>query len=776
MGRHLPAISLLSILILTIFGCSGGGGSPAIPDSPAAEVEAALASSHALWGFWTFAADPDAGTIDVVEHRAGDLHLNALRFLEPPALLYLTLESAPQFNGNVLTIDIGLRHPFLGEVVFTGFDVRGIMISDGSLSGFDNPDLLIPGQGDTRLLNADGLTRWWNPTEFPYNAQNPIFGYIDGLLGTPDSTADFTATLNGYKYFTNNLDPDESIDDINPDGRGIFSAGQKNVRRYVIKLESGLVFNYAVDASWVFPTGDPPYDVPDDFPQAANSPEAWNIIVTELDNTLYNDGVDSGGELHLDIRVYDWFKADLNTLRAEAPGNFNMAVSDTPTDGGTGYSTYQLDILNAYPVTAGELDILISVDSNINDYGGLLPGEPVASYWWHTTTVSDTGPQVQTHEWPLYHFDTKSTGYNPAEDDLAPPLEIYWSQNHGGGPIFFSPVVAEEKVFYVNCSSDTLRAVDWETGTEIWEADVDPNDETSWGYWCGPAYHDGHVFAGGVNAYCFDADDGTQEWEYVSSQNYVFGSIMVADGVVFLPGRYGRLEAVDETDGSHLWDISTGDTFVGCFWITCGDDLVYTGGSTNGEVYARQKLAGTGGWMTIGPDPGPTSYNDRSFRNAGAVDENGYLYSGNYSRNFYKFNGATGAIEWTYELGNREPFNACCIYDDCVFFGSVAVYGSQVPDEALEGALYAVNLDGSERFIFPDPHGGFIQHDPVASGGYIWVGSSKGWFYAIDAATGALEWEMQLSSSAINSGSAIANNRIYTGDTGGTIYCLRPVE
>ena len=59
------------------------------------------------------------------------------------------------------------------------------------------------GDGDMRLLNPDGYSRWWNPAEFPNNGT--IFGYNDGLLGAPDSYADYNNTLNGYKYFCDDL-------------------------------------------------------------------------------------------------------------------------------------------------------------------------------------------------------------------------------------------------------------------------------------------------------------------------------------------------------------------------------------------------------------------------------------------------------------------------------------------------------------------------------------------------------------------------------------------
>ncbi len=84
-------------------------------------------NSHECWGLWQFTADMENQALDFVQLRQGTMHLNALPFLEPPALVYLSLESL-EFNGNIIEADIGLRHPFLGLDEFTGFDVCGIFI------------------------------------------------------------------------------------------------------------------------------------------------------------------------------------------------------------------------------------------------------------------------------------------------------------------------------------------------------------------------------------------------------------------------------------------------------------------------------------------------------------------------------------------------------------------------------------------------------------------------------------------------------------------------
>ncbi len=385
---------LIAVLLTAAISCSGGGNGVNVLTEPGnlpeTSGQAAQNQSHNFWGLWQFIANPEKETLDIVQLRTGDFHINALPFLEPPPLANLTLESL-QFNGNIIEADIGLRHPFLGLTEFTGFDVCGIFISNGSVTGFTDPDLRMAGDGDTRLLNPDGLARWWNPAEFPHG--KTMFEYKDGLLGTPDDVADYNSTLNGYKYYCDDLEANDPLSNITLERRGLFSAGSKNIRHYTIDISKGLIFNYAVDANWLFPTGDKPWIAPDDFAPEANRPEAYRIEVTELANSLYNDGSNGGGSLSLSIDVYDWYNASLNSVTVESPGNFTAVTSPTPTGGGEGYSTYQVDILNATP-PPDSIDLLIGVESDVAGYGDVLPGKPVTAYFSYQAEVLSGEPEI----------------------------------------------------------------------------------------------------------------------------------------------------------------------------------------------------------------------------------------------------------------------------------------------------------------------------------------------------------------------------------------------
>jgi len=463
MRKRQIAIIVFSAALLFVFGCSGGS-----PNQPVFPVEKSVdaLNSHGCWGVWQFFADPEAQTLEMVPLRGSGMHLNAIVFLEPPALTNLTLESL-EFNGSIIEAGIGLRHPFLGLTEFSGFDVCGILITNGSVSGFEDSDIVMAGPGNTRLLNPDGYSRWWNPEEFPMDGT--MFGYKDGLLGAPDSFANYSSTVNAHKYFCDELEENDALGDIDPEGRGLFSAGQKNIRHYTIELGTeGLVFNYAIDANWVFPDGYAPWTAPDDFADEANRPEAWNIVVDEVSNTLYNDGTGSGGELHLGIDVYDWFNAEMNSLLVESPGNFTAVAVPTPTGGGTGYSTYTVDITSATPQAAGPMGILISIISEQEDFQGFITGVNTTAYFFHTTMVAGEPPI-----YAIYVDDSNTSGtedgtmaypYNTIQEGLAAAPSGYYVLVDDSGNNYAGPVTLVSDVI--------LKSQNWDTSDGDDEATI----------------------------------------------------------------------------------------------------------------------------------------------------------------------------------------------------------------------------------------------------------------------------------------------------------------
>ncbi len=286
-------------------------------------------------------------------------------------------------------------------------------MGDGLKVSEHDPDIVYGSveTGDPYMLNADGMTRWWNSTEF--TDPMPLLSYKPGKQG---SQLDPSATLNPYKYFADGLESEQDVSELDTSNRGVFTpTTQPNSRLYLIQFptDSGFpdfLFNYAVDASWEDP--DPAYDP--DFPLEAFGPnaqcqEAFYVTVNdEGSDAWYYDG-DSGGTLVLNVEVYDWQGAansagvpdEIAALWIESPvltAPIDIFPLATALAGGSTSSVFTVEITGAdLSLTAsGDFSLLGSIESVSPDTyepqipdGDLFvyPDGPLASYFMGTVTI-----------------------------------------------------------------------------------------------------------------------------------------------------------------------------------------------------------------------------------------------------------------------------------------------------------------------------------------------------------------------------------------------------
>lgn len=517
--------------------------------------------AHSLWGLYTFVCDMEMGDVTIIPLRDAELHLNALKFLEPPPNLHLRIEHPIQITGNILDFNLSIIHPFLGLHQYTGFDVSGIIFTQGTRTGFNDPDIVMPGPGDTRLLNPDGYSRWWNPSEFPHGST--IFTYIDGLLGTPDDIANFNCTLNGYKYFADGLEANTPLTELNPEQRGMFSAGLKRVRHYTIEMSGGLIFNYAVDACWKKPDGQVPYFPPDCFPPDANRPEAYNVSISEVYNSLYFDDSTqiAGGNMKLRIDVWDHFNGSLNQAWGESWDGLEYVGMSAPIGGNEVYSTYELDFYGGELTHNGVGEALITVESEVMGYGNIMPDEPVCAYFTYSYQIADE-PPINADGWARTWGGTGNDRAYGAECDSEGNIYItgyFFGQvdfDTGDGELILNSNGSRDAfLLKLNPLGDFMWAFSWGANDHDfgYAVDIDSYDD---------------IYVTGYFANTVDFDPGPSVVEHT------------ANG-----GRDVFLVKYD-SDGNLVW-VHTwggGDEDVGQnMWID-GNDNVYVGGHFDGTV------------------------------------------------------------------------------------------------------------------------------------------------------------------------------------------------
>jgi len=303
-----PALLFLMLLV----GC-GGSHDPIVDEIDADIAPAAVQQSsdshhgtgnRVLWGLWKINVSADRQTITVVPDRVGALHFNVVRLLEVmPCTDCLRIKNL-QVIPDGLSADVTLIHPFPGLLRYTGFDVRGIFIAGADYTFPVSGRKIAWGDDVARMLNPDGYTHLFNPTDFPPTTP-PILGYIPGHKAPG---GDLSATLNPYVAY----EQDKT--------RCVFMPGTVSTRTVVLHIPPGpLEFGYAVDASW-FPAGVEVTDPVNDFPPEANCMEAYRVDVRlgqGLSPTV-------GSEAQVQVEVFDHQGLEtIDSVAIEAPDLFS---------------------------------------------------------------------------------------------------------------------------------------------------------------------------------------------------------------------------------------------------------------------------------------------------------------------------------------------------------------------------------------------------------------------------------------------------------------------
>jgi len=399
-------------LCVVLIGCSGN---PAVPQDPETqqEIRASVGtgtSGHYCGGYSILTIDTENFEIDVRPCREANLHLNVTRTLNNTmgvAVQGIPAEHDPA-NG-IFVFDISLTHPFADKPNLTGFDVKGILIAPGV---FEFNELDVP---VTWLINNDGFTRWWNPVEF---TEGGLFGYTPGIYANRPPEI-LTGQVNPYKYFADVLEAETDVYQLNSvdidmeGGRGMFSSGASNTRRYRIRFPLDptprIEYGYAVDASWEAPSVKPPENLPDDFPIEANQPEAYIAELSIVANSLFYDSEtgNSGGVLRLETTLCDWqglvnadIAAEVGSMTAYIPAYYDDGVAFNPGANSWTSASFSLDLTgDLYPMYALEFYVAAEAESaggETYDQGLGYPAPATVIAAWDVIEVPVVDPPCET--------------------------------------------------------------------------------------------------------------------------------------------------------------------------------------------------------------------------------------------------------------------------------------------------------------------------------------------------------------------------------------------
>jgi eukaryotic-like serine/threonine-protein kinase len=298
-------------------------------------------------------------------------------------------------------------------------------------------------------------------------------------------------------------------------------------------------------------------------------------------------------------------------------------------------------------------------------------------------------------------------------------------------------------------ASAPLRAPAWTfvTGGEIWSS---------------PAVADGLVYFGSDDGslYAVDVAAHTPKWKY-DIGIAIRSRPAVADGVVYFTSEDNFLYALDSKSGAKLWTFDLGRKFIPRDLKVLTSDIftsspavsngiVYVG-SASSNFYALDAKTGVEKWR-----------NELMFRvrsSPAVVD--GTVYFGDWNGTVHALDALTGNERWRFDTYGAVP-SSPAVVDGTVYIGS------KFP------CLFALDaLTGTQKWCFAYPDGvPWVESSAVVADGLVVVGSSD-WrrVNAIEADNGDLRWFFRVEGDPWCT-PAISNGVVYIGSTGGFFYAL----
>ncbi len=759
------AILLTILLVLfTIGACS----SPTSPDAHRAEGNAPAdgflarsgvfqpdidARGRYIMGAWELFLDFDAMKAEAIPQRLAEGHFNVRRFMEEaPCATCLTLLNFIKNPDDTFNIDVQFEHPFPGLDNLSGFDVRGIAIFNGSYhfpaSGLIMSDHTL---GDMELLNADGYTTFFNPTDFPPGSNIPVLAYSRGKASTSLTNP---AMLNGYKCFHTDIQ------------RRLFRAGESDTRNYHIAKPQGtrIRVGYVVDACWEPPLYKPVVDPLTDFGTNANCPEAYLMDVT------IGSGMMPGcGYAPYRIDAYDHQGTDtVASVTIEAPDLFDGIITNSSgTDMGA-FKRFTGNIPNEMEVGEGEYRVLVGVVDSIGD-----PYLGTATAYTLTTATVEMAPIDYENGWRRHGRTLDNCNYNPHETQIGTDLEEYWTHQFTetmGGVFESTPTIGASFVYIVTHSllGDRIWALDLDSGEPEWDSILKYVPDVMI-YRSTPTIGNCELWVGGSSVLCFDSEDGDLLWtDEEQDKQYIQGGPVVVDDIVIIWGTDNYLSAFNAFSHEFMWDYSNGEE-LGCPSTPAVSDGVVYAGDMLGYAFALDIETGDEIWKTQFPKGGPR--NQRQIW-APVVLADGLVWFACANCRLYGLDPVDGSIERDIPLGDQLPL-ASPAYDGNLLYQPLCYNATYPGSFTGPFRVLGITTDGNIEWEFEGTDREAFWSSPVVANGILWVPSDAGVIYMLDPATGDPMGPGQYAlENPVLSGISILDGKLYCVDTGGKAYCL----
>ena len=458
------------------------------------------------------------------------------------------------------------------------------------------------------------------------------------------------------------------------------------------------------------------------------------------------------------------------TFTAQAGTTYELTVDGQ--NGATGLTVFQLAYNNDAFALATTLSGPSAAITSTNRYATEEIGEPfILPYGgghsvWYSWTAPRTGQfQVAVFSYdfdPLLGIDTGSS--------LNALTPVLGAQAVGG------PIIASDNIPASICLC-TIQATAGTTYRITVDGVID--------------------YTTGLSSGQFTLTIADSLWQAVTQDSITCAPAVAPDGTVVVGSGDGMLYAFNP-DGSTRWTYYAGNPFDTTAAAIAGDGTVYASSSYGGPLYSFYAAGGLK-WSASLP-AGAIVNGAAALGSVSAADDT--LYVKAQDGNLYAVNAANGSVKWTFPVPGVSYAPPSVGADGTVYIGAdnsvlyaVSPGGAQKWTFTADAAIYtAPAIDGSGNLYFGTLGGTFYSLSKsgalrwsfaaknsisssaaLGTNGLVFFGSYDHHLYALNVATGALQWSYMLGSEVRASSPAVdSNGVVYVGCYDGSLYAINP--
>lgn len=356
--------------------------------------------------------------------------------------------------------------------------------------------------------------------------------------------------------------------------------------------------------------------------------------------------------------------------------------------------------------------------------------------------------------WPTTQHDTARTGYNSAEKELYPPLELIWSKELGTWNKPENITIADDDLAITGPTDgyrhNQVLMLDANDGNIQWDFTL-PNGGGG-SMLVAATFDNSSVYFGGQkdsHFYSLSRNDGTEKWIKAGFEDLFGSEIAVVDGIVYVPDSSVGVLALSADTGDLRWGAGYSGNGVAL-------PLAYRNGTVYGvrggtELVAFDAANGAEKWTFSPVQDFPWII----------ADSNQVIVKSSVSE-IRSLNPEDGSTIYT-QTFDHDLFWPPALAEDRLYIPTYSA-DEDGPD------IIALNAVDGETLWSYESDPGIVTSLAVANGIVYFTGSdsSGNGIFALDAVNGNPVWSASLPEQGSVEGLAISEGTLFVGHYSGT--------